>query len=572
MSFYVARDQISTKFLYKPHLYSTITTPAAASPTITTYLEKFEKNYQTISNSRNMNPFASEVKTNTHQITRGKSLSTSYQPKSAQTYKIYGTEIKETKFSEENPGRKYENPEKSTERYQIDREKYAKEAKLKENDYVTMEKYKKDAKKIKETDYINMEKYTKNIKNVKTIENEYINVEKLLKTESQKKTETAYTMNKEVKQRPKTGKSCSTHLLCTQKYNAYEMHSPLDKVSNKDNNQTQETEKRFYNIYSQNNLAQREKVDKISTLLKKIEGIQQNFDDHLFYKSVDSSNKITDEMESFDAVKKRKILRESRNAENTPNHSTKSTAKPITFKKSLSYNNEEIKSLKSKTFFEKENESLPERTQLFTRMNEKLYNQIANKRLEMQEKHEKTMKFALFMTQETPSKPSMKLDIVKIDAKNCNSVQNSRNFIILPTKFDKSSLNVVVKSRNPKFSCKSAGFLGNLSIEDFQIGKCLGKGRFGSVFLAKDKRNQVLVALKVIKKKTIKDSKMANQIKNEIKIQSCLSHPNILSFYGFFQDEEQFYLILEYAPSGELYKKLKKQVKNLYYLSLNVYF
>ena len=204
MSFYVPRDQISTKFLYKPHLYSTITTPVAASPSITSYFEKFEKNYQTISNSRNMNPFASEIKSNAHQITRGKSLSTCYQPKSAQTYKIYGTDIKEAKFSEENPGRKYENPEKSTEQYQIEREKYVINTKLKENDYVNMEKYTKDAKKIKETDYYNMEKCTKNVKNVKTIENEYINVEKLLKTESQKKKEIDNTMNKEAKQMPKT--------------------------------------------------------------------------------------------------------------------------------------------------------------------------------------------------------------------------------------------------------------------------------------------------------------------------------------------------------------------------------
>jgi hypothetical protein len=30
--------------------------------------------------------------------------------------------------------------------------------------------------------------------------------------------------------------------------------------------------------------------------------------------------------------------------------------------------------------------------------------------------------------------------------------------------------------------------------------------------------------------------------------------------YGFFWDEKKIYLILEYAPGGELYKDLKKQV------------
>jgi len=38
-----------------------------------------------------------------------------------------------------------------------------------------------------------------------------------------------------------------------------------------------------------------------------------------------------------------------------------------------------------------------------------------------------------------------------------------------------------------------------------------------------------------------------------------LNHPNILKLYGYFDDEEKIYLILEYAPWGELYSTLKKQ-------------
>ena len=29
--------------------------------------------------------------------------------------------------------------------------------------------------------------------------------------------------------------------------------------------------------------------------------------------------------------------------------------------------------------------------------------------------------------------------------------------------------------------------------------------------------------------------------------------------YGFFNDDEKIYLILEYSPGGELYKELKEQ-------------
>jgi len=36
-------------------------------------------------------------------------------------------------------------------------------------------------------------------------------------------------------------------------------------------------------------------------------------------------------------------------------------------------------------------------------------------------------------------------------------------------------------------------------------------------------------------------------------------HPNILRMYGYFYDDKRIYLILEYAPKGELYKELNNQ-------------
>lgn len=53
-------------------------------------------------------------------------------------------------------------------------------------------------------------------------------------------------------------------------------------------------------------------------------------------------------------------------------------------------------------------------------------------------------------------------------------------------------------------------------------------------------------------------SNVEHQLRREIEIQSHLRHNNILRMYGFFWDEKKIYLILEYAPGGELYKDLKK--------------
>jgi len=38
-------------------------------------------------------------------------------------------------------------------------------------------------------------------------------------------------------------------------------------------------------------------------------------------------------------------------------------------------------------------------------------------------------------------------------------------------------------------------------------------------------------------------------------------HPHILRLFGYFYDETRVYLILEYAPKGELYKELQKNIK-----------
>ena len=47
-----------------------------------------------------------------------------------------------------------------------------------------------------------------------------------------------------------------------------------------------------------------------------------------------------------------------------------------------------------------------------------------------------------------------------------------------------------------------------------------------------------------------------NQLRREIEIQSHLRQKNILRMYGYFFDEKRVYIILEFAPGGELYKQL----------------
>ncbi|KAK8918553.1 Serine/threonine-protein kinase Aurora-1 [Platanthera zijinensis] len=96
------------------------------------------------------------------------------------------------------------------------------------------------------------------------------------------------------------------------------------------------------------------------------------------------------------------------------------------------------------------------------------------------------------------------------------------------------------------------------TLSDFEIGKPLGRGKFGHVFLAREKKSNHIVAIKVLSKTQLKQSQVEHQIRREVEIQSHLRHPNILRLYGYFYDQTRVYLILEHATKGELYKELQR--------------
>lgn len=99
--------------------------------------------------------------------------------------------------------------------------------------------------------------------------------------------------------------------------------------------------------------------------------------------------------------------------------------------------------------------------------------------------------------------------------------------------------------------------LPNWSLADFEIGCKLGRGKFGKVYLARERKSGYIIALKLLSKRQLLENKVEIQLRREIEIQSHLNHENILKLYGFFWNERRIFLILEYAPGGELYKELR---------------
>lgn len=60
--------------------------------------------------------------------------------------------------------------------------------------------------------------------------------------------------------------------------------------------------------------------------------------------------------------------------------------------------------------------------------------------------------------------------------------------------------------------------------DHFEIGRPLGRGNFGHVYLAREKESGFIVALKVMYKEELKLSKIERQLRREVEIQGRLRY------------------------------------------------
>jgi len=77
-------------------------------------------------------------------------------------------------------------------------------------------------------------------------------------------------------------------------------------------------------------------------------------------------------------------------------------------------------------------------------------------------------------------------------------------------------------------------------LTDFDIGRPLGKGKFGNVYLAREKRSKFVIAMKVLYRSQIDNANISHQVRREIEIQThlryCINH-----FYHYKIDYVRMY-------------------------------
>src|ERR671933_342875 len=93
----------------------------------------------------------------------------------------------------------------------------------------------------------------------------------------------------------------------------------------------------------------------------------------------------------------------------------------------------------------------------------------------------------------------------------------------------------------------------------YDVGRPLGSGGMGEVYLARDRVLGRNVALKVLRRQYAGDGEFAERFKREALSAASLSHPNIVQVYDRGETEDgSSYIAMEYVSGGTLKERISE--------------
>jgi len=101
-----------------------------------------------------------------------------------------------------------------------------------------------------------------------------------------------------------------------------------------------------------------------------------------------------------------------------------------------------------------------------------------------------------------------------------------------------------------------------VSLEDFQLLKVVGRGSFGKVMMVRKKNDKVknrVFAMKILRKEAIIKRNQVEHTKAEREILEEIKHPFLMGLHYAFQTETKLYLVMDYLTGGELFFHLKNE-------------
>ena len=104
-----------------------------------------------------------------------------------------------------------------------------------------------------------------------------------------------------------------------------------------------------------------------------------------------------------------------------------------------------------------------------------------------------------------------------------------------------------------------------MKLSDFKILKELGKGSYGKVYTVRSYIDDNEYVMKKMELNHLKP-KQQRECYREVSILKKVNHPNIIKYYSSFLEQENLYIIMEYAENGDLFSLIKhyKRHKKLF--------
>jgi serine/threonine protein kinase len=97
-----------------------------------------------------------------------------------------------------------------------------------------------------------------------------------------------------------------------------------------------------------------------------------------------------------------------------------------------------------------------------------------------------------------------------------------------------------------------------IKVSKFKLILPIAKGGYGSVGLYKNVATSDTYAIKTVDINNMKEKKLSSSLKNEQNILKEINNEYVVNSYFIFQDEKNYYFVMEYLPGGDVYTLLSK--------------